>query len=419
MTYWTRPDPRPRLSPLPTRNIAKAYTGIAKRGPEDEELLALAEGDGELDALLDALDAPAARVPATALARAAKAAPMAVQPLAPAGAPPPKPAALALAATPPPQAANVLAGAATGAAGAAGGAAAPLPGAAAGSAAPPPLQQAQVAAALPPPSAGDLLDMALAAAAGAPGGGPPGATTGAAGAQQAPASRDPAVTRLLTQLEARMRAAEQILYTSLFVPSTHQAITDAGAAQAAYKVAAQANPMGHGLGGQEGLCSLALLRGTLLAPLQLNADAGLVARKTTLALVYARIRTLTPIELGELFPHCITATLDGNRLGWSLLVAQSAGRVTLASDPAALGLCQAAEAAGFDATTTQALAALSTQYFIIDQGEFVPVVAPGINVIKIISALLSSSGATRTPGRAPPGALVRNVRGKGGKGRGK
>ena len=66
----------------------------------------------------------------------------------------------------------------------------------------------------------------------------------------------------------------------------------------------------------------------------------------------------------------------------------------------------------------EALRQAAPQYFQVDQGEFVPTTAPGIAVVKLITSVLSVSGATRTPGRAPPGGLVRTLRGKG-RGKGK
>ena len=264
--------------------------------------------------------------------------------------------------------------------------------------------------AAPPASAGELLDKiptpVIAGAGGPPQGGAGNATT------HGNSQTDPNVTAMLVQLDARLRAAEACLYTSAFAPTNTRLSQDPVGALGVWLAAVKQDPQKHGLGGAEGLVGLALLRGISATQVPPTADRALLSRHSALIILYAALRETQPLELGEFIEHMGAADLQGNRKGWTLLSWRFNGRINLPVSDEDITTCQAATAQALAINSFEPILKLVSKCMDISDGEIRPAAPPGIPIDKVVLSIICQLGGTKNIGRAPPGALINNVKGR-------
>jgi len=273
----------------------------------------------------------------------------------------------------------------------------------------------QTTAAPPPPrSAGDVLDQLLGPGTGAASAGASGSASSGHAAAQAPAPQTQEfqdVKKLVVQVEARTRGLENVNYQAVFMPVEHEAVVEGLAAQKAYYAAADLSPSDHGLGGPEGMTALGFLKGLCLSHPMPQLDPGIQARLACTLLLYASLRELDVHQVGFTIPHFQIGVLDGARKGSAIVVFCIKGRMTLPSADD-LNLVQAAGAeAAQHLTDLSPLAKLAVKSFTFDYGEILPRAAPGHEAERVLLGVLCACGGSRSPGRAPPSAQAKRVRG--------
>ena len=174
----------------------------------------------------------------------------------------------------------------------------------------------------------------------------------------------------------------------------------------------KANPMGHGLGGPEGVLFAAMPKGIASTPLPGGSDPGIQARFAAAVLLYTAVRELPPVVVGEFATHVVIAELQGNRKGTAIISFKIDGRPTLPTHPTDLTTCRAAVEAAFATDSVTALSKLAPSCFHLEDGVPVPPTGHGVE-IRMLATLMCVTGGTKAPGKAPAGAQVRVVKGKG------
>ena len=219
------------------------------------------------------------------------------------------------------------------------------------------------------------------------------------------------VKKLLTQVEARTRGLENVNYQAVFMPVEHEAVVEGLAAQKAYYAATELNPSGHGLGGPEGMTALGFLKGLCLSHPMPQLDPGIQARLACTLLLYASLRELEVNQVGFTVPHFQIGILDGARKGSAIVVYSIKGRMTLPSTEDLVLVQAAAGEAANQLSDLSPLAKLAVKSFAFDYGEILPRAAPGHEADRILLGVVCACGASRSPGRAPPSAQAKRVRG--------
>jgi len=221
---------------------------------------------------------------------------------------------------------------------------------------------------------------------------------------------------LISQLEARIRDLEQAAYTVLSQKADAPAPRKAIQVGKRYSAVVKVNPKGHGLGSPLPPIALAYMQGIVEQALPPLAGEDVVVRRFALIAFTKWLGTVSPDTVEEVVKHFVCVEAYKENMAKTVICIK--GEIALPVAAAIPEWVAAEEAAkGGDDT---ALKALCASVLVIEDG--LPRAPPKTRVYEIVripKTVVCQTGGTCPHGRAPPGPLVRKLRGRRGRGKGK
>ena len=226
------------------------------------------------------------------------------------------------------------------------------------------------------------------------------------------ALRDEDTRRMLLQLDARTRAAERILFSSVTVPTSHLGVVAGLGALRQYNVLTKAKPTDHGLGGSEGMVGAAFLSGTCCVELPPTVDLAVKQKYAAILLLTSKVMGMGPTAAQEFIEHFVVVELSGRMQGQALVAFAIKGTFTLPLDDAEVTLCINEAKNAVLTNNFTSLTALASQSFEMEDGMPVACSKPR-PIQRTLLSLLASTGGTVPSGKAPRSAAARKIKGKG------